>query len=379
MYSPHSFLNHHSFLPTVYVHPPAEDSLPSFCCFDAADAVLDDEPRQILISRRESIDEVVPEIDQSDITIRGEELAADLSEVIEVIKVSRKPSAPAQPMKRSDTFITRAFRSIKNVNRSVTSRSRKESPTEITLSSESSETSRSHRFSRRSSVSLAQLFIRPSSPSQPPSRYSVDTASPAASLQRRPSVDSESRPVSPVEPQEDDADSIHPRLVTRSPSPTPSTRTFSVRKRFSVLNLFSRNASSPTLHSTTIPKMTSIESLGPSSRCSSTSSSTEPVTPVELGSSFDHVASFNPAIPFEHPAFSSPLQQPSSLKGPVLLKRLPSFVKGSKAERKRAQTCHETQVTSVPTDDPAQSGDISFEMKLDSLHFDGFNFDVDGF
>lgn len=436
MISAHSFMPRHSFLlPQVYIHPPPEESLPSYCFFDGAqdsDSVFEPEHAayeaeldfrsslengELPIFNRDSIEQVImprkrfEDDDQyedygQDITIRGEEPASELSEVIEVIKVSRKSSStpvPAAPHssrpKRSETFISRAFRSIKNVNRAVTSLSKKpgqqsseqDTPVPIALSTTSSATesiSRPRRFSRRSSVNLAQLFTRPPSPSQsiPPSLSESETK--PRSLRHSYSTVS-TRP----ELLEDDADSIDTRSIERSSSPTPSTATFSVRKRFSVLNLFSRNPSSPALNVADVPpaiqKMRSSDSLGPfssncsaSSKCSSSSSSAGPFTPTEPAASFDSGIAFNPAVPFEHPAFSTPVRDsapPSVPPKGALLKRLPSLIKKSDSKYGSRAMQESESVLAEPVTQPVHNGDVSFEMRLDSLHFDELSFDVDKF
>lgn len=430
----HSFMptDGHSFpIPTVYVTPPEEDSLLPYCCFDGSQPLdrdhlpsdnalelsrypsydsaptfhRDNGSDDVVMPRKSmhapSVADILPAEDDyddygQDITIRGNE-PGDFSDVIEVVKVKRlsereyrKPSTPispaapvAPPMKRSKTFISRAFRSIKNVNRSA-SHSKKShiedvfSPTESiqtvsSATSTSTATSIASGRGRRGSIHLAQIFTRSLSPKPRPSCESPTVTCP-------PSSSSLYTQFSAPDAQEQgqmyvdhhDSESIDARHDVRSLSPTPSMQTFSARKRFSVLNLFSSfNSSSSALpsqnasgmaSSISIPMM-SRDSLGPSSESSSSSSSSGPATPTTERGGVEY-----------------------SLPKSSLLKRIPSFTKKAKGPPQQVGRAHMVQYTEDMLDDegededePEMARDISFEMRLDSLHFEELTFDADRF
>ncbi|KAJ7581003.1 hypothetical protein C8J56DRAFT_1057005 [Mycena floridula] len=416
--SPHSLIP-----PNIHIYPPVEDSVLPWCFFEAAEHQLDSDTVDKLVRSSQSqsppfhrnskrsvdsmmsrkslerempVDEDSGYGDYGDITIRGNE-PGDCSEVIEVIKVKRTEkhserdshssrTPVPQPMKRSQTFISRAFKSIKNVNRTIGSRTKKPPHVQdVFSSSESTDyaetTNTTPRPSRRGSSSLISLF---STPQQSEPRSSVDSTSPSVSRPRRlrqldsvsrrsssSSLDAESpfsqpRPRYEDEDDDLDVDSIDIRLSLRSQSPTPSTQTFSAKKRFSVLNLFSRNMSSTTISS---PGSENLVPSPPrcSSRCSSSSSSAGPVTPVEP------VATFI-AAPFDAPIIINDDAPPKGLR------RLSSFRRGGKGNKNKSPG-KEVQVHNDPsTEDPdGHRGDISFEMRLDSFHFDDLTFDVERF
>lgn len=430
MASPLSFMQSTSILspsfrmPDVFVVPPEEDKLAPYCCFDATqpkehdlssitdienvDSALDlifqaatsSAPifrrdmtaGEIVMPRRSTDSEASTEPDyedygqDQDITIRGNEPGDD-SEVIEVIKVktlkrqsnreSRSGSPPIEqpPMKRSKTFISRAskaFRSIKNLNKS----SRRPSVNDVFASSEplSPElpsptphpSMQARTLSRRGSVILSQFFASPSLRSTASFDSMVDD-DPLPSLNTHlpgttstPCLTNERQSSShPYDNAEQDR-----RVDSRAPSPAPSSLASAVpRRRFSVMNLFSFSSSSVSSSTpsvpTSVPTM-SRDSFDPSSpsTASYSSSSSAPGTPADTMD-----------------VDVTPKKGGSS----SLFKGIPSF---AKKEERSYQTPARVEVQE-PTQEPSRGqtlpGELSFEMRLDSLHFDEISFDIDRF
>jgi hypothetical protein len=255
--------------------------------------------------------------------------------------------AAVHAAKRHETLAlkaSKAFRSIKNISRRTkkstddapsTSRSIASSshippssqPPAVVSVPPGQSTSRSN-LSRRGSV-IHKFF-------SPPSAESFDFVQP--------------RPLSPSQyslvSQEAHEDSDDWQRRSTSPTPSHETSASRPRRRFSVLNLFSRAEEFPDSPS-------SLSTTNDDPSCHSRSSlSSAPVTPVgesEKG----------------HPIAAPPSSQP-------LLKRYSSFVHGKRSAK------------TGPVNDnvPSQSqswDDVDYEMKLDSLHFDELTFDVDRF
>lgn len=436
---PHSFPQRSLTMPNVFVIPPEEDPEEPWCYFSVQQQPLDDDSDDSdelgldaameliggsspasYYSNKESKDTAASKInsrrserpfsdldlyDEQEITIRASE-PGNSSEVIEVVKVKRHrdaahPQPPVQSMKRSATFMSRAFRSIKNVGKPSVSRTKKPTVTDVFAQSDTSPPSaaatvsdnskpRARKTSRRGSVVLAQLFTQ--QPSQE-SFHSSQTPSRPISI-----LDSFRRSSSSTHLADgDDCENDVVDLVDddmRSASPTPSTLTqtqpdtFSpgARRRFSVMNLFAR-ASSPTPAAPNTPFM----SNGPSNTSCSSFSSAGPSTPVEVMHARTSMNSLS-TLPDPY-AVPPPAQKPQSVP---LLKRIPSFSRrGGKDQAAPARGSQKQVVADRPpiivveglpprlepalTPADNEGGEISFEMRLDSLHFDELSFDADRF
>ncbi|KAK0450630.1 hypothetical protein EV421DRAFT_1898893 [Armillaria borealis] len=140
------------------------------------------------------------------------------------------------------------------------------------------------------------------------------------------------QPVLPPPLQED--------VGRRAPSPAPTTRSYMTR-RLSMLNLFS--SSSPSL-----PLMSRASD-------SSSSSSSGPDTPVDT--------------------------EPRKSTSILSLRRFPSFrrEKGSAKSGAKESVSAPQIYQPPPLPPPILAADTSFEMRLDSLHFDDLSFDPDRF
>ncbi|KAJ7135018.1 hypothetical protein C8R43DRAFT_1021935 [Mycena crocata] len=238
-FAPHSF--------QIYCVPPAEDLEPAFLVFGADSlpephlatrpdfASLDEALTRIHAAdpppafNRTSVDTVVMPRRSSQQPDLADETVRDDSEIVEVVKVRRSAiqdvsQDPPQPQQKSQSLrsrASRAFRSIKNVARSA-SRNRPYAQS-VFASSQSTQ---------------ATFATAPPAPTPPPlaRRGSIILSQ----LFRTPSPAEAQSPSSTVDFQEDDD---RESIPSRAPSPSPSVSTFSstVRRRFSMLN-FQRKA-----------------------------------------------------------------------------------------------------------------------------------------
>jgi len=400
-------------VPNVFVVPPEEDESPAWCYFNAADGPLRtsdpnfpflDNPLTELHakslalydsagpfgSHNATILSVLDQPSTFDVRHRGDDAievednsgpyrrntpnegntsVGNDSDVVEVVKVRRqtldeqkyiRPASPP-PIKRSKSFKIRAskvFRSMKIVGKG--SNRNKHSvpdipplppiPKEQTARNNPEEDlpprSKTPIVSRRRSTILSQLFS--------PSISSVDISHNTPEIPEQSSIplsistspfspNMTPRPPSPLHDLLDPSPSgsSDPEAEyrgIRSTSPSPSTRTFSGKRRFSVLGL-QRLFSFSSESTDSYPLHMSRDSSGPS-----TVSSLGPDTPTEERAPL-------PPLP------PSPFQLQLDLEGAGKpLDMLPSI--------------------STPGVHP---GDISYEMRLDSLHFDALSFDMDRF
>jgi hypothetical protein len=416
-----------SVMPNVFVIPPEEDNESPFCCFDAADplepyteeelelegpgSALEVISRQfsnrnspafhrdghssIIMPRRSggrSIQEVLEDVQDPDITIRGSNSPGDDSEIVEIIKVRRHtqderesrhappPSSVSEPaFKTSKSFRARAskaFSSIKNVGRSV-SRSRIHMPEDVPSDVESSRAP-SPAPSRRSSVIFSSLFSH--SPSLRSTSSFDSSIEPTPSASYPDPLDIQLHTPSSAEMQafgtypdtdtdtDDDNDGEeeiqttprpeHRSPVTRSLSPTKSNR-----RRFSVLNLFSasRDSEAPDAGPSAVTSSSTptLPTLSPRTDSSESSVSSGPTTPVD--DTFPELL---------------PTRQSTSL-----LKRLPSFSRSPrKPKDKVAPVILAKPTPPSPALEIAGEDDLSFgEIRLDSFHFDEISFDASRF
>jgi hypothetical protein len=399
---PPSWVNSPSLqVPDVFLIAPEEDNAPPWLLYDAAkdsnrdlsrtpdldflDVALDVLRRADRASapvvRRESGEETEERYNMSrkgDPHSRQRPLAYDEipwpgmqgiesegdSVVVEVVKVRKadgmhEPGEIVRTMKKSKIFkaaASKAFRSIKNVAKGS---NRKPSAQDVWPSSGSSRPSHAARLSkeeeqpqprpstptmsRRSSLTLTQLFQTPSK-----SRSSADTSEFALSTSAFPSERAFSMAPLPHNPMPflsraettqslDIQDDNHPRM--RSLSPSPSTKS-SFRKRLSMLEL------RRVFTSLKSPESQEISSIPTMSRDGSTNSSAP---------STSTLASFE--IPGTPDDTYRSTQYPS--------------LHAEKAGRRRADETHVTE--------PGLEGDISFEMRLESLQFDSLSFDPNAF
>ena len=400
-------------VPDVFVVPPEEDQSPTWCYFNAADAPLRssdsdspllDNPLTGVQARSHSLYDsagpfgshnatILSVLDQpSTFDVRhcgdnateieyhsgpyprnasneGNTSVGNDSDVVEVVKVRRqaqdeqKDIRPASPprIKRSKSFKTRAskvFRSIKIVGK-VTNRSKhhvsdipplppmpkKEQTARNNTEEDLPPRSKTPTVSRRRSTILSQLFSHstssvdvshntPEIPEQSTFPLPVSTSPFSPNMVPRPP--SPSPDLLGPSPSGSSDPEVEYRGI-RSASPSPSMRTFSGKRRFSVLGLQRLFSFSNDTESTdSYPLNISRNFSGPS-----TASSSEPDTPTEERTP-------SPPLPYQ-----LQLDLPGAGKP---LDILPSI--------------------STPSVEP---GDISYEMRLDSLHFDALSFDVDRF
>jgi hypothetical protein len=412
-------------MPNVFVVPPEEDQLSPWCCFDATEApplepgystILDVEfldgalgvlhteshapifhrdaegpfeSRNPIIMPRKSIetrsitgvlmndeyydtdDELELEQDQ-DVQAPREgrrREAGEDSEIVEVVKVRRYsrndevPSNARAPAKNTKSFKSRAskaFQSLKNVGKGSTRSKRRAQ--DIFTSPPSTEDeppprAKTPTMSRRGSIILSQIFNNPATIKARPSVSSFEAPqSPSESI--FPSSSSSSvlnQPPLPTLSHDSFSppDFLNPSSSSpllqwtdpqgfRSPSPTPSTQTSSARRRFSVISLqriFSFSSSDPGVDATPRPTSMSRDSTGPSS-----ASSLGPDTPTE------ELAPLPLPLPHSHQIYS---------------------------ETAKGNTMHSKAAAAGAS--IVSSGDVSFEMRLDSLHFESLSFDADRF
>jgi hypothetical protein len=308
------------------------------------------------------------------------------SDVIEVVKVKRVREAPADleentKVKRSKTLrarATKALQSIKNVGKASHRTHVKElwSSTESTpgifkgvqeqVHSQPDQTvyrppasPKKGSLSRATSRSLSQIF-KPVKPSRPESPFTVRVASsvaPAEAHHTPPVANSPSLPHLRYNHTNLSLSKIPSILTTddvldKPVRPIPSTKKnintkFSVRELHRLFSFSSSSldvsSSSPTL--TTVPFSSSRKSSMPS-----TSTST--------------LSSDYPDVPMEEGVYADA-----------------HFLDPESADRKRASRCHQTfhGHHDVGFSTPRSLGDLSFEMKLNSLHFDSLSFDPEDF
>ncbi|KAG6833199.1 hypothetical protein H0H87_010262 [Tephrocybe sp. NHM501043] len=393
-------------MPNVFVVPPEEDETPTWCCFDASEPMsasdtlpdtnfLDDGldmlelepdvswcPRNSggpftfqgpdVVSKKSgetrSIMDVLMNDDyfdtddememgaEADIEAEpsdsraavGDTSIGNDSDVVEVVKIGRysddreeRSRSPTPPVKSSKSFKSRASKALRSL-KIVATGSRRSKPktqqvsipapapvpnNEVELPPKGDST-----LSRRGSAIFAQIFTPPS-PSASISSFEVlqDIPSPAKGLRYPSSLSN--RPPPNARPSESLGSPTSLNFDyhdIRSSSPTPSARTTSNRRNFSMKTLgrvFSLSSSNETSHNPSISA--SRKSSGPSS-----SSSSGPETPTDesthLPSSHVDKHGYN----YKHSSPDLPALEP---------------------------------------------GDVSFEMKLDSLHFDSLSFDADRF
>ncbi|KAH7889796.1 hypothetical protein F5I97DRAFT_1827493 [Phlebopus sp. FC_14] len=408
-------------LPHVFVIPPEEEQQenPPWCCFDADEppdnsgdfpstpdihfldvpSLLQQQSQPATpIFRRGSIDEPGPKvvmhrklekkqrpesvriIEKEVVRGRQRDVRED-SDVIEVVKVKRSKEALADPedkakIKRSKTFkarATRALQSIKNVGRA----SRKPHVKDLWTSSESmpgifkgvQEQIRQQQLeqelelpsplpakqpslSRRNSRSLSHMFqsakaSRLESPvsTVPPTVAQIPPSGTSSSLAYLKSTDT--TPSVPETLGRFATDENLERPVSPSLSIKKNTRRFSVRE---LHKLFSFSSSSPDDPSSSTTAQTApfppLRNISVPSTSTSTVSSDYPDVPVEEGVyAAVHFLDFDNADQKLNP---SPYPQPVGADDDDLLL-------------------------------PHRPRDFSFEMRLDSLHFDSLSFDPEDF
>ncbi|KAF5386976.1 hypothetical protein D9615_001778 [Tricholomella constricta] len=383
-------------MPNVFVVPPEEEDTPAWCCFDANEVPLlttaPDIPfldgalsmfqtesqapifhrhaagpfasrNAVLMPRKslenksvldvlmdseypESDDEMDLDLDQ-EVLNDGRCLGND-SEIVEVIKLRRHGDdiqhpfrgSTAKPAKSFKSRASKAFRSIRNVGKR-SSRTKPKAQDVFTSSSitgtgELPPRSRTPTMSRRSSAVFSQLFS-PQSTIQ--SRSSVSSFdAPRSSTQSPPPAgySSSSYCPSPSDAHPGTSLTSSSSLIfdhrdTRSPSPDPSTQMKSNGRRFSMMSLQRIFSFSGDEFSEVTPTCMSRDPTGPS-----TASSSGPDTPTDE---------------------STPLP--------------PNFI-----TEDHGPFTPKPSATSVPA---LGQGEISFEMRLDSLHFESLSFDADRF
>ncbi|TFK42879.1 hypothetical protein BDQ12DRAFT_297104 [Crucibulum laeve] len=377
-------------MPTVFIHPPEEEQTPSWCCFDAAQPSSDpsDSPQNTYATfdsmETDADAEERFEYHQQKLRESSNRNAGEDSEIIEVVKVRKHRREPVYEeeeeqdtppqtaaLKHTSTLKSRAskaFRSLKGSLRSSKPRAQDVFSQEHDQQRQHDEHQRPRTptISRRGSGILSQLFTAPAtsirsrssvSSFEPPSRSESKSAFPssrssvsvATSYSRRSSIYQGT--ISPSEQE--------PDLHIRAPSPAPSTAS----RRFSRLNL--RKVFSFSSHTESISSGRTTPTL------SSSKSSSSPQTPT----STEEEAGTEEITPRRRRSFSTDKDRPSSSTfefdtGPVLNLELGSTAVPSSFElsdaRKRPALVQE-------------DGDVSFEMRLDSLHFESLSFDADRF
>lgn len=403
-----------ALLPHVFVIPPEEEQLenPPWCCFNASEPQpepeYDEHPSELQfidvaleflqdaeenfditpMFRRASADEtgedvIMPRKGEkrsssmlSFINYRNDaegrqhgarELPEDIIEVVKVRRNEGKFGVMSSPtVRRSKTIkmpFQKAFRSIKNVGKASHRKSHAQRPTRASVSILSGEVkipqqeiepprASSPMLTRRSSRRLSQLFTRAnhssteltSAPSEHGSLVTCTTQSSSlpylGSSETSPSVD-------------DLGVIIDSKSTARAFSPTLSSkRSF---RRFSVLDLhrFFTFSSSPSIHA---------EDQDTSPRASQDIPSLPPFVSPELSIPFVSATS----TPSE---FVSPPTSPTS---PIS----PTYSVETISDKNQWGPSTEMLRSGQPVGVPR---DLTFEMKLDSLHFDSLSFDPDDF
>ncbi|PSR88879.1 hypothetical protein PHLCEN_2v5028 [Hermanssonia centrifuga] len=385
--SQHSFLQ----VPDVFVIPPEEEhgDNPPFCYYDAASESKlalsfspDMETLDVALNFYQQTDNQAPTFhrslgNESQETIvmprsrnpaegntrTGAELrrsALEDADVVEVVKMRRNEGlagieeAAGYPMKKSKTFrarATQAFRSIKNLNSSKSSRKpipvteiwpeqvdRENIPLPTTNDQNIPPRPSTPNLVRRKSIQLSQLFGS-TRVAKPPPSPAVETPSPEWSTVNRPSLALEDLTNSPT-PASPPVAQDHPTLSTKH----------SFRRRISVLDL--QRLFTPSKSSSSIPQR-GIENVPVSSICASghesipmsrsSSSTLQSVHDIFAGSTTARPCSFH----------AGPAQMPYSLSTPVDIAMAEGQYDGSDTD--------------------------SMELHLESLHFDSLHFDPDEF
>lgn len=389
-------------MPSVFVTPAVEDESPTWCCFDATqvppppqmstspdltflDSALNlltytHTPSHAPAFHRDSVrsagsgDAVVMPRRSSEIlasnynedSLEQEEPRRETgedSEVIEVVRVKRSGQDDANPSKQNKSFKSRASKAFRSLKFSGKGSARSKPQVEDIFPEPPSppvpQRPTTPSLSRRSSIALSQFF-HPTLKR----RSSFDVSTNSRSEPAFPASDSTtSSPYANVSHSSTtpslnflNAEHIYPEHLddyddwTRSSSPSPSTRTFSTRRRFSILSLQKLFTSTPSTSSsqalegeqsgTTTPTTSTPSLSRESSGPSTISSSSGPDTPTE--ESHVQIGDYDEA--------------------------------GEAAET-------ETQTPRLTSKDepPLLMQDISFEMRLDSLHFESLTFDADEF
>lgn len=305
------------------------------------------------------------------------------SEIVEVVKVGRNAKRRGVPtdtevarVKSSKSLKSRAskaFRTIRNVGRgSVRSKPKAQDIFDSTneMGCEPPLRAKTPTMSRRSSVILSQLFTgpgnsktRPSAPSFEPrsiNNHPVEEsppASPSSSHHHVPMTSPTSPPpldfLDPSSPSSSHQDFDHHQDI-RSPSPTPSTQTFSTRRRFSVMSLqrlFSFSSSNSAVETSNFGPEPVIPRSAPSMSHDSTGPST--------------ISSSGPNTPVDD---VTQLPLPPHLQLRLSLDSDDGLI-----------STHPKPEPTVSPITPVTRADVSFEMRLDSLHFDSLSFDADRF
>ncbi|KAG5650165.1 hypothetical protein H0H81_000475 [Sphagnurus paluster] len=375
-------------MPNVFVVPPEEEDTPAWCCFDATQphpleslmtstdlnflenrlSVFQTESDTPILHRNASgpfpshipvtmpkknvqsrsiIDAYIsgeyPESDDEDMDIEQEPPrtiggSGNDSEIVEIIKLRRQgedsggyPHALPTHTKSSKSLKSRAskaFRSLRNVGKSKGSLRVKPKAEDIFTSGSTAPPSQTPTIARRSSAVFSQLFSPPATLDSPSSSSSEERDATKLSLaldQYRSSSSLEGqpcyrRPDSPLN-HASDLD----RHDSQGQPPTLSVHTKSNRRRFSMMSLQRIFSFSGDECSDATPSYIFSDSAGPS-----TASSSGPETPTDE---------------------SNPL--PLQFDGKNL-----------------------STSSTVPM---LRHDQISFEMRLDSLHFDSLSFDADEF
>lgn len=344
--------------------------------------------------------------------------AADDSDVIEVVKVSRKTGMPdaADPqnigarsqLKRSATLKSRASKVFRSLKVSLRSKSRTQEPPPLPTpavqttvrEAETSDRAKSATISRRGSRTLSRLFTAPSLRSQtstasfddrPPMSLTDSTSAPSPPLSTTTHAPSKSLPRRPSIYSAFDLDDA--RLRAASPTPTiASTRSTTRRFSATLKSLFTfspvpstviaspiipddSGRATPTLRSATSTPpsvMSSVLTSGPQ-----TPTSTEETNSVRLIST---KATADPAV------LESMFDDTSSFylgPGLGLNMNLESSASSNNTPRNSVSNSVDDWESVTPKRfskaDEDMDGDTSFEMRLDSLHFDSISFDADQF
>ncbi|KAF8652702.1 hypothetical protein AX16_004206 [Volvariella volvacea WC 439] len=359
-------------MPTVLVTPPEEEQTPTWCCFEGSPAPpspTPDESNPQIPSALPTVDEVspaprhavevndlppVPESSQPSPPSRKE--AAGDSEIAEVVKLKRGNGESNTPKgKGLKARASRAFRSIR--------KSGKGSPEKVdeqdVFAAPSEDGGVPNSFynsaitpslSRRSSFGLSQIFQSSKSRSNAPNLSPYGNPSYSSTVPSLNFMNAEH--IYPPEPG-DELDRI------RCDSPTPSSRT----RRFSLFSL---------------QKIFSFSQAGAAVAAVSTSTSASTSNP-ELDSS-DSIS------PRSLPSLSRDSSGPSTISsqsGPST----PTDDRSEDGERRDGkedddEDSRNTITSKVSREDdgpPLLMQELSFEIRLDSLHFEALSFNPDDF
>ncbi|KAM6500756.1 hypothetical protein JOM56_003770 [Amanita muscaria] len=393
-------------IPNVFVIPPEEDHSPAWCYFDAAHSQLDHFNSTLILV--DSDDHVECDMHGNPQPPLYREVADD-SDVVEIVKVGRhaleneptiQPEQCPTDFTRSKTLKSRAsrmFHSLKKVGKRkrITDRVASSSMAPSHATQNSSEVPHAERgavFSetlpRRKSVVLSQPFTVLTGPkSHSSSSHSQDRmASCPPHPEPTPNYYSDT-----MQGGVEETNTISP---FRSPSPSPS---FMAKRRFSKINLQKMFSFATPLENISHPVSNDLVRLSSEgAELVQSSSSSDRMPSLDTVNSSGNVAS----TASSHALYADSLPRQSLSKGidaentmlvehPSLAAEL-SFNLGADLDLNLDvpdAAIHTPQVGIPPTsssmhmnmDDGALLGDISFEMCLDSLHFDDLSFDVDRF